>query len=84
MVARKTLEDWLNSYLEVEKVADYLPNGLQIEGKDKISKIVTAVSINLEVVEAAVVATEENILPMRRRRRYYFINKSVWRKNSKE
>ena len=53
MPARKTLEKWLNDYLEVDKVPDYLPNGLQIEGKDSVGKIVTAVSINLEVVEAA-------------------------------
>ena len=53
MLARKTLEKWLNDYLEVDKISDYLPNGLQIEGKDSIGKIVTAVSINLEVVEAA-------------------------------
>ena len=54
MLARKILEEWLNDYLEVDKVSDYLPNGLQIEGKDSVGKIVTAVSINLEVVEAAV------------------------------
>jgi dinuclear metal center YbgI/SA1388 family protein len=62
LVARNTLEEWLNSYLEVEKVADYLPNGLQIEGKDKIAKIVTAVSINLEVVEAAVESEADAIV----------------------
>ena len=53
MIARKILEEWLNGYLDVDKIADYLPNGLQIEGKDSVAKIVTAVSINLEVVEAA-------------------------------
>ncbi len=54
MLARKILEEWLNDYLEVDKVSDYHPNGLQIEGKDSVGKIVTAVSINLAVVEAAV------------------------------
>lgn len=54
MITRKKLEKWLNDYLEVDKVSDYLPNGLQIEGKENVGKIVTAVSINLEIVEAAV------------------------------
>ena len=54
MLDRKILEEWLNDYLEVDKVSDYLPNGLQIEGKASVGKIVTAVSINLEVIEAAV------------------------------
>jgi dinuclear metal center YbgI/SA1388 family protein len=53
LVARNTLEDWLNGYLEVEKVEDYLPNGLQIEGREEVKKIATAVSINLEVAEKA-------------------------------
>jgi dinuclear metal center YbgI/SA1388 family protein len=54
LIPRKKLEEWLNNYLEIDKISDYLPNGLQIEGKDSVGKIVTAVSINLEVVEAAV------------------------------
>lgn len=54
MPVRKELEDWLDEYLEVDRISDYLPNGLQIEGRDTIKKIVTAVSINLEVVEAAI------------------------------
>lgn len=54
MPVRKEIEGWLDEYLEVGRISDYLPNGLQIEGRDTIKKIVTAVSINLEVVEAAI------------------------------
>lgn len=54
MVSRGELEAWLNEYLRVGEIADFLPNGLQIEGSARIDRIVTAVSINLEVIEAAV------------------------------
>jgi dinuclear metal center YbgI/SA1388 family protein len=54
MVSRGELEAWLNEYLGVGEIADFLPNGLQIEGSARIDSIVTAVSINLEVIEAAV------------------------------
>jgi dinuclear metal center YbgI/SA1388 family protein len=53
-VKRKELENWLNEYLNVSAVSDYLPNGLQVEGKEEIEKIITAVSINLDVVHEAV------------------------------
>jgi len=54
MVGRRELEDWLNAFLQVDQISDFIPNGLQIEGSDQIEKLVTAVSINLEVIEAAV------------------------------
>jgi len=53
-VKRKELENWLNEYLSVNAVSDYLPNGLQVEGKEEIENILTAVSINLDVVHEAV------------------------------
>jgi dinuclear metal center YbgI/SA1388 family protein len=54
MVWRGELEAWLNAYLRVDEIRDFIPNGLQIEGSERIERIVTAVSINLEVIEAAV------------------------------
>ncbi len=62
MVKREELEAWLNDYLEVYSISDSLPNGLQIEGKDTIEKLVTAVSINLEIIEAAVLKDAEALL----------------------
>ena len=53
-VLRKELECWLNEYLGVGTVSDYLPNGLQVEGTDEISKIITAVSINMEIINNAI------------------------------
>ena len=57
MVKREELERWLNEYLKVGEVSDHLPNGLQIEGAEKINKAVTAVSINLDIIERTI---EEN------------------------
>jgi dinuclear metal center YbgI/SA1388 family protein len=54
MVTRNDLERWLNEYLSVHTVKDFLPNGLQIEGKERIERVALAVSINMEVIEEAV------------------------------
>jgi len=54
VVSRRELESWLNDYLQVDLISDFIPNGLQIEGTDEIDTIIAAVSINLEVIEAAV------------------------------
>jgi dinuclear metal center YbgI/SA1388 family protein len=45
---------YLNQLLPSDKVADYCPNGLQVEGKKDIQKIATAVSASLETIEEAV------------------------------
>jgi dinuclear metal center YbgI/SA1388 family protein len=54
VVKREELERWLNDYLKVEEISDHLPNGLQIEGKGEINKIVTAVSVNYDIIKRAV------------------------------
>jgi dinuclear metal center YbgI/SA1388 family protein len=54
VVKREELELWLNDYLKVEEISDYLPNGLQIEGNGEINKIVTAVSVNYDIIKRAV------------------------------
>lgn len=48
------LNDTLAELLVVDKYKDYCPNGMQIEGKSKINKIVTGVSISLELIDAAI------------------------------
>jgi dinuclear metal center YbgI/SA1388 family protein len=62
VVSRRELESWLNNYLQVGLISDYIPNGLQIEGTVEIGNIITAVSINLEVIEAAVKARAAAII----------------------
>ena len=62
MLRRRELEEWLNDYLQIDSISDFIPNGLQIEGADHINRIITAVSINLQVIEAAVKARVEAII----------------------
>ncbi len=51
---RKELSDWIDTYLNVDLFEDYCPNGLQVEGKSQVKKAATAVSANIQTIEAAV------------------------------
>jgi dinuclear metal center YbgI/SA1388 family protein len=62
VVSRQKLEGWLNAYLAVETISDSIPNGLQIEGRESIERIVMAVSINLEVIEKALRKKADTII----------------------
>lgn len=53
-IERKDIEDFLNRFLEIDNFSDYGPNGLQIEGSQKIKKIALSVSATKESVEKAV------------------------------
>lgn len=50
---RTELEKYVGELLDVSAYRDYAPNGLQIEGKAQISRIVTGVTASLALVEAA-------------------------------
>ncbi|WP_041185940.1 Nif3-like dinuclear metal center hexameric protein [Candidatus Kinetoplastidibacterium galati] len=43
-ITSQVLSDWLNSVLNPEKYKDYCPNGLQIEGKERIYHIALGVT----------------------------------------
>lgn len=47
------LLDFLNSYLKIHDFKDYGPNGLQVKGKNQISKIAFSTSASLEIIEKA-------------------------------
>lgn len=51
---QKTLEDYLNTLLEVARFRDYCPNGLQIEGCAEIQTIVTGVTASQALITRAV------------------------------
>ncbi|MGL6171774.1 MAG: Nif3-like dinuclear metal center hexameric protein, partial [Vibrio sp.] len=48
------LEALLNETLSPQLIKDYCPNGLQIEGKTQVQRIVTGVTASLALIEAAV------------------------------
>ncbi len=56
------LSNYLNELLTPEKFSDYSPNGLQIEGKPIVNKIVTGVTASLELLQAAHEANADAIL----------------------
>ncbi|MBN1550845.1 Nif3-like dinuclear metal center hexameric protein [bacterium] len=54
MVLRIELEQFLKETFQYDHFQDYCQNGLQIEGKDSIKKIVFGVSFNLLLLEKAI------------------------------
>jgi dinuclear metal center YbgI/SA1388 family protein len=49
-----TLETYLNKLLNIDKFRDYAPNGLQVEGRAEVTRIVTGVTASQALLDAAV------------------------------
>ncbi|MBF0675424.1 Nif3-like dinuclear metal center hexameric protein [Pseudomonas sp.] len=49
-------------YLNAAKIADYCPNGLQVEGRGHVRKIISGVTASQELIDAAVAAEGDLIL----------------------
>ena len=47
------LSNYLNALLQPERFSDYCPNGLQVEGRSEINKIVTGVTASMALLQAA-------------------------------
>ena len=62
MINNVSLVNYLNTYLKSEAIKDYCPNGLQIEGKSSIKKIVTAVSACEESIDKAIAQNADALL----------------------
>lgn len=56
------LNHYLTQFLQPERFNDYCPNGLQVEGKREIKKIVTGVTASLELLTRAHSANADAIL----------------------
>ena len=61
-VPRDTLLDHLSDYLKVPTFRDYGPQGLQVEGKPEVRKVVTGVSGSVTLFEAAAAAGADMVL----------------------
>lgn len=59
---RNELENYLNQLLDIASFHDYCPNGLQVEGRDNIYKIVTGVTASLDLLKAAVANEADAVL----------------------
>lgn len=53
-IERDELTKYLNTLLNVDQFKDYGPNGLQVEGKARIEKIVYGVTASLALIEKAI------------------------------
>lgn len=53
MVKRDELIRYLNDYLQINEISDYGPQGLQVEGKADVGKIVTGVSASVQLFSEA-------------------------------
>jgi len=54
MVDRDQLIDFCNETLGVSRFDDYCPNGLQIEGRQQVRKIISGVSANQDLIDTAI------------------------------
>ena len=62
MIDRATLVDYCNKLLDSGAFQDYCPNGLQVEGREQISLLVTGVTASQAMVDAAVAAGADMLL----------------------
>ncbi|WP_319380025.1 Nif3-like dinuclear metal center hexameric protein [Thiomicrorhabdus sp.] len=62
MVLTKDLVAYLDELLDVGRYKDYAPNGLQVEGKTEIRKMVTGVTASQALIEAAIELDADAIL----------------------
>ncbi|MET3108811.1 dinuclear metal center YbgI/SA1388 family protein [Oxalobacteraceae bacterium GrIS 2.11] len=53
-IDRDELSRFLADKLQISKINDYCPNGLQVEGIEKIKVVVTGVTASLALIEAAI------------------------------
>ncbi len=61
VAARNELLAAFDQLLEPERFKDYGPNGLQVEGKAEVRKIVSGVTASLALIEAAIAAQADAI-----------------------
>ncbi len=62
MTSRTELENYLATLLDVGRFRDYGPNGLQVEGRGEIRRIVSGVTASLALIEAAIEAQADAIV----------------------
>ena len=59
---RRALSDYLACLLDISRIRDFSPNGLQVEGRDRIVSIVTGVTASAALIDAALAEGADAIL----------------------
>lgn len=62
MATRGEMESYLNQLLVADRFKDYGPNGLQVEGKSSVCKLVSGVTASLALIDAAIEEGADAIL----------------------
>lgn len=62
MAHRLEIESFLRELLSVDRFKDYGPNGLQVQGRDQVSKIASGVTASLAFIDAAIEAGADTLL----------------------
>lgn len=62
MVKLNELQHYTHQLMQVERFKDYCPNGIQVEGRAEIRKIITGVTASMALLEAAKQADADLIL----------------------
>lgn len=62
MIERPQLVATFDALLQPERYKDFCPNGLQVEGRSTIRKLVSGVTASLALIEAAVAAQADAVL----------------------
>ncbi|MBX2837029.1 MAG: Nif3-like dinuclear metal center hexameric protein [Gammaproteobacteria bacterium] len=57
-----TIVDYVNRTLDVDRISDYCPNGLQVQGRTEVRRLVTGVTASLEFLERAIEADADAVL----------------------
>lgn len=61
-IDRDQMTAYLAETLNLTQVRDYCPNGLQVEGRSRIARIVTGVTASMALIEAAIQAGADALL----------------------
>lgn len=61
-ISSSSLEQYLSNLLQPEKIRDFCPNGLQVQGSENIAKIVTGVTATQALIDEAISVNADAIL----------------------
>jgi dinuclear metal center YbgI/SA1388 family protein len=62
VITQRELSTYLNKLLSCDRYTDYAPNGIQVEGKEQIQRICTAVTASDEVITHAIAQQADALL----------------------
>ena len=62
MVSLNTLVEYCNQLLEAERFRDYAPNGLQVQGRESVARIISGVTASRALIEQAVEMQADAVL----------------------